>query len=206
VDDSLQDSMCRRCALWESCASVCIPGDGPIDAELLVVGIAPGGAEDREGRPFVGQSGKLLRSVLEENALVARLTNVARCRPPENRDPTAAEMRACRIYFEDEVRNMPRLKYAVALGSLPMKALGVPGSVTDFAGVPRRGQVADREIIVIPVLHPAAVLRRQTYLSTWESHWHQVRNIVRPPKESFAERLGAQVYEHGLEGRDWRVL
>lgn len=236
VVSPLQDVTCERCELFLSCESVNIPGEGPLDSEVMVLGISPGGWEDKYktkgdadgwpegvhfplGRPFVGESGKLLRAVLLSNLLaeyddvfpehpkpLVRLTNVVRCRPPENRDPTASEQRACATYLESEIKCMPRLRYVVALGSLPMKALGVVGSVTDLAGVPRKTTLWDRELVVIPVFHPAAVLRRQTYLSTWESHWHQIRNIIRPSDVSFAEKVGARIYLDGLEGKDWRTL
>lgn len=209
MSEPLRDAGCRLCPLWETCSgTVCIPGDGPLDAEVLVLGIAPGRKEAQVGLPFQGDSGKLLRGVVEENGLVVRYTNVARCRAPENRDPSAAEQKTCRVYLDSEIAAMPNLRYVIALGSIPMKAMGVQGSVTEFAGVPRKAgfDYPSGANTVIPVFHPAAVLRRQTYLSTWESHWHSIKAIVHPPKESFAEKVKAVIYPNGLEGKDWRKL
>lgn len=239
----LQDSACQACSLSGSCLTTCIPGEGPLDASLMVLGIGPGGVEDRSrqspmglgyplGRPFVGDSGRLLRSMLLSNGFaepdpdhpdhprpLVRLTNVVRCRPPENRDPTAAEMKACARYLGSELAAMPNLKYVVALGTIPMKALFVVGSVTDLAGVPRKTQFAaeyrdevgtymlrEMDLTVIPIMHPAGVLRRQTYISTWQSHWDQIRNIVRPPEKGFVDRINSTLLPEGLQGRDWRVL
>lgn len=224
-DPPLQDRSCTRCPLYENARNVCVPGEGDLNSTLLILGIAPGGPEDRTNRPFIGESGRLLRSMLLANGLatqaipdtevdpdgqlhvpLCRISNILRCRPPENRDPSAEELRNCNVYLESELQAMVNLRYVVVLGSLPMKSLGVTGSVYDLAGVPRKTVLAGRELTVIPAFHPAFVLRRQTYLSTWEAHWHTIRRIVNPSKESFAEQVGAIIYPNGLEGKDWRSL
>jgi uracil-DNA glycosylase family 4 len=78
----------------ETCRSF-VPGEGPADARVVVVGEAPGASEDRTGRPFVGNAGRLLDRLLEEAGLdrdAVFITNVVKARPPGNRDPKAAEV------------------------------------------------------------------------------------------------------------------
>lgn len=205
MTDTLHDPTCQACPLWASAKHVCVGGEGPLDTTLLVVGIAPGQAEDAKGQPFVGKSGRLLRQILFDNDLTPRLTNVVRCRPcntetNENRDPQADEVRACAQYLEAEIRAMPSLKYVVALGSLPMHALGVKGSVIELAGVPRKVTLYGRDLLVVPVAHPAAIIRMPKNISTWESHWHQIRELVHPRAVSFSDTVNATILPDGLQG------
>lgn len=216
VTEPLQDSLCIKCELFSSCNTVCIPGEGNLDSELLVLGVSPSGVEDKANRPYVGEGGRLLRAILLENGFATkdenehgllhnptcRISYITRCRSPENRDPTAKEVEACSIYLKSEMDSMPNLKYVVTLGALPMKAMGVHGSIFDLAGVPRQAG----NLVVIPVFHPLFVIKKQTYLSTWEAHWHQIRATIRPNEQSFASKVGAKIYPNGLENKDWRTL
>jgi len=89
----------------------------------MVVGEAPGREEEKTGRPFMGASGKKLREALARNGISGVfITNTVRCRPPENRKPTAAEMKACREYLDYEIARI-KPKIVVALGATPTKAL-----------------------------------------------------------------------------------
>jgi len=125
---------------------------------------------------------------------------------PENRDPDAQERLSCSPYLNSEILAMTNLKIIVTLGSMPTKAMGLSGSIVGLAGTPRKLVVLAKNVIVVPVFHPAAVLRRPTYLSTWESHWHQVKNLANPREESHAARTGAVLLERGLEGKNWRGI
>lgn len=130
-----------------------VPSFGPIDARLLIVGLAPGlrGA-NRTGRPFTGDyAGDLLYATLKEYGFArgefqaraddtlelvdARITNAVRCVPPENK-PTPAEINTCREFLAPTIREMPRLKAVVALGRVAhetvVKALGAKRSAAEF--------------------------------------------------------------------------
>ena len=75
-----------------------VPGEGPEDARVMIVGEAPGAEEERTGRPFVGRSGNLLTEILTAAGLKREeifITSVCKCRPPQNRTPKRAEMAAC---------------------------------------------------------------------------------------------------------------
>lgn len=79
-----------------------VPGEGDPEADIMFVGEAPGAQEDREGRPFVGASGKFLGEMLESIGLTREqvfITNIVKFRPPDNRDPSKEEIKACLPYL-----------------------------------------------------------------------------------------------------------
>jgi DNA polymerase len=124
----------------------------------VLVGEAPGAEEDREGAPFVGRAGALLDRALAQAAVdraTVFVTNVVKCRPPDNRRPRPAEQAACRPFLEGELaRAQPRA--VVALGKTAAEALlGRPVAVTKAAG-PREARVAGVAVPVWVTLHPAA--------------------------------------------------
>lgn len=152
-------STCTRCALAESRTQV-VFGMGDPDADLLFVGEAPGAEEDRQGLPFVGRSGQLLDRLIEEEMGMRRgagvfIANVVKCRPPGNRDPHPEEIAACRPYLEAQVDLIdPRV--VVTLGNFASRLL-----LDTKVGVTKlRGQTYPfGERVLVPTLHPAAVLR-----------------------------------------------
>lgn len=115
---------CTKCPLHKSTTgTVCLAGEGARNAEVMVVGEAPGREEEKTGRPFMGTSGQKLRKTLEKNGIRSVfITNTVRCRPPDNRTPTAAEVKACREYLDYEIDRI-RPKFIVSLGATPTKAL-----------------------------------------------------------------------------------
>src|SRR5689334_17393695 len=96
---------CQRCPLAAG-RTLAVPGEGDPDTEVVLVGEGPGFNEDRQGRPFVGRAGDLLVRLLatlgwrREEVFI---TNVVKCRPPENRDPEPAEIAACLPYLERQL-------------------------------------------------------------------------------------------------------
>lgn len=152
---------CERCPALVECRSQIVNGRGAADADLVLVGEAPGRFEDEAGRPFVGRSGEVLDAAIVDLGVdpgVVRITNTVRCRPPDNRDPTVGERDNCRGHLEAEIAAVDPA-VVLALGRVPAQALvGERLSVTD-----RAGEVVDRELggrvrpLVIG-LHPAATL------------------------------------------------
>lgn len=141
-----------------------VPGEGPLDAEVMFIGEAPGMNEDRQGRPFVGQAGQFLEELLG----AARLTrpgvyicNVLKCRPPGNRDPLPGEIEACRDYLDEQIALINPL-LIVTLGRFSM-ARWFPGqSISRIHG--RVGEFDGR--LVVPMYHPAAALHQQALRTT----------------------------------------
>ncbi|MFC6837168.1 uracil-DNA glycosylase [Halomarina ordinaria] len=159
--DGLTVSGCERCPELCASRSQIVNGSGPADAALLFVGEAPGAREDEQGRPFVGRSGDVLWGALRERGVLreeVRITNCVRCRPPENRDPTAEELANCRDYLEAELDRVdPDL--VVTLGKVPTEhLLERDVAVTKEAGtvVEHRLGGAPRRVLVC--VHPAATL------------------------------------------------
>jgi DNA polymerase len=149
---------CTACRLCEGRTQV-VFGTGDPRAELMFVGEGPGAEEDRQGLPFVGRSGKLLdRLMWEEMGLTretAYIANVVKCRPPDNRDPKPDEIASCWPYLEAQVELIaPRV--IVTLGNFASKLL----LDTDVGITRLRGNAyAWGDAVLVPTLHPAAVLR-----------------------------------------------
>ncbi len=136
--------------------------DGADDAPILLIGEAPGEDEDRQGKPFVGVSGKLLDRMLAQVGLDrshVRITNILPWRPPGNRSPTAAEVAACLPFLERHVA-LVKPKILVALGGVSAKTLlDRPDGITRLRGQWRDYPTADGPLPLLPMLHPAYLLR-----------------------------------------------
>ena len=113
----LQDSSCVRCNLNKYVSCVCMEGEGSLETQVMLVGEAPGQVEDQQGVPFVGRAGKylekhiLLECGIDDVQRLLRLTNAARCRPPDNRAPRSSELAKCRAYLEEEIISQERQNY-----------------------------------------------------------------------------------------------
>ena len=104
IDEEVRS--CTRCSLSATRVRA-VPGEGPVTAEVMFIGEGPGYHEDRQGRPFVGPSGHLLDELLASIGLARSavyITNVVKCRPPQNRDPAPAEIDTCvPLYLERQI-------------------------------------------------------------------------------------------------------
>src|SRR4051794_4039149 len=134
-----------------------VPGEGPEDADVMVVGEAPGRFEDEQGRPFVGRAGQLLDEVLAEAGLAREegfITNVVKARPPGNRDPTRAEVEHWMPLLERQLALVaPRLVVPLGRHALAHFAPGVRIGEAHGRAITERG----RELF--PLYHPAAAPR-----------------------------------------------
>jgi uracil-DNA glycosylase len=151
------------CALRETALNLCF-ADGGREAEVMLIGEAPGAEEDRLGKPFVGQSGKLLDKMLATIGLprgAVYITNVIYWRPPGNRSPTQAEIAACQPFLERQIELL-RPKVIVFLGGIAARGLlGVKEGVTKLRG--RRFVYPTADGARIPAMvtfHPAFLLRQ----------------------------------------------
>jgi DNA polymerase len=149
---------CTKCPLAETRTQV-VFGVGDPHANLLFVGEGPGQQEDLTGEPFVGRAGRLLTGLIEGIGLSREqvyIANVVKCRPPGNRDPLPLEIESCRPYLEAQVQFIdPRL--VVTLGNFATKLLlATKEGITKLRG--REFPYRDGDLL-IPTLHPSAVLR-----------------------------------------------
>ena len=159
----LSTTSCRtaRSARWPRAARQVVFGTGDADADLMFVGEAPGFHEDQQGKPFVGQAGKLLDKLLEEIGLAREqvfIANVLKCRPPGNRDPQPTEIDACKGHLFRQIELIqPRV--ICTLGNFATKLLsGSPQGITKVRGVPQLHEIGGRNVFLYPIFHPAAAL------------------------------------------------
>lgn len=136
-------------------------GEGNPDSKVYFIGEAPGYFEDQQGRPFVGQAGKLLEKLLESIGLKRQdvyISNIVRFRPPENRDPTDEEIAAFKPYVDQEIKIIDP-EVIVTLGRFSMNKF-LPGTkISQIHGQARTVDWAGKKITVLPMYHPAAALR-----------------------------------------------
>jgi len=155
---------CLQCPLGNLIRSQTVFGEGNPDANLMLVGEAPGQQEDRQGKPFVGRSGKLLDRIFEIIELSRDdiyITNVVKCRPPNNRRPTEQESTICKNILLYKQIQIIRPRVICTLGSAATESLlGEKVRITKIRGT----QQSFKETIVIPTLHPAYILRNATKL------------------------------------------
>lgn len=137
-------------------------GSGNADAELMFVGEAPGASEDREGKPFVGNAGRLLDKLLVEIGLERGdtfIANVLKSRPPGNRDPQPHEIEECTPHL---VRQVELIEPTVicTLGNFALKLLsGSPQGISKVYGRPQAHVIGGRPVVLYPLFHPSAALR-----------------------------------------------
>jgi uracil-DNA glycosylase len=166
LDDVRRDAAgCRRCPLWKN-ATQTVFGDGPRKARLMFVGEQPGDVEDREGVPFVGPAGRLLREALEEAGIAIKdvyLTNavkhfkwLARGKRRIHEKPNREEILACRLWLDSEIA-LVKPAVIVALGATAAGALlGPQAKVTRDRGRPFPSPFAP---FVTLTVHPSSILR-----------------------------------------------
>jgi uracil-DNA glycosylase family 4 len=158
---------CTRCPLYATATNP-VPGEGNSDADLVVVGEAPGATEDETGRPFVGAAGQLLTKILGAIQLTREevfICNVLKHRPPGNRNPRPEEVAACSPYLVRQIE-LIRPKVLLALGTFAAQTLletklsigKLRGQIHQYYGVP-----------LVVTYHPAALLRNPSWKRpTWE--------------------------------------
>jgi DNA polymerase len=151
---------CTRCPLHQG-RTRAVPGEGPPTAEIMLIGEGPGFYEDKQGRPFVGASGKFLEELLgsidykREDVFIA---NVVKCRPPNNRDPQPEELAACQGYLDRQIE-LINPKVIVTLGRYSMVHFLPGASISKIHGQPHR--LGNR--LIVPMFHPAAALHQPKY-------------------------------------------
>ena len=152
---------CALCKLAGNRTQV-VFGVGREDADLMFVGEGPGEQEDLRGEPFVGRAGKLLTQLIEGIDLTrgdVYIANVVKCRPPGNRDPQPDEIEACAPWLDRQLE-LIRPRVIVTLGNFSTKLLlDTKVGITKLRGSEFPFSRAGHDAILIPTLHPAAVLR-----------------------------------------------
>jgi uracil-DNA glycosylase family 4 len=158
---------CRRCKLHCHRRTI-VFGTGNPRAKLVFVGEGPGRDEDRMGEPFVGQAGQLLTRIIQAIQLTREevyITNIIKCRPPENRNPQSDEISACEPFLREQLRII-QPKLICALGTFAAQTL----LQTDEKITSLRGRFHQYQgILLMPTYHPAFLLRNPNYKrDVWE--------------------------------------
>ncbi len=152
---------CRRCPQLAAARTTVVFGRGDPDAELLLVGAAPGRAEDRQGLPLVGEPARLLDELLRDAGIDPERTyrtTVLRCRLPDNRDPLPEEVAHCAGYLARTVE-LVRPRVVVALGAFATKLLrGDPAPIRRVHGRDEIRTIGRRAVRLLPLYDPAAAL------------------------------------------------
>ena len=180
---------CPACDLCKT-RTHAVPGEGPPDAEVMFVGEAPGFYEDQQARPFVGPAGRFLDELIASAGLrrdSVYITNVIKCRPPENRDPLPTEIEACKGYLQRQIELIkPRLIVTLGRYSLawffPRESIGkVHGSLRQWGA----GHV-------LPMYHPAAALHAGNMRGVIEEDFRKIPDALAKVRESTAAPLVAE--------------
>ena len=155
---------CTKCALHQSRNQV-VFGSGPKQANIMIIGEAPGEKEDQQGMPFVGRSGQLLTTLLEAFDIHRKrdvfIANTVKCRPPKNRTPLVAEIKACQPFLEAQL-NLVKPKIILLLGSPALKSvLNEKKPISKVRGIWYKRKVGymKKPLMIMPLFHPAYLLR-----------------------------------------------
>ena len=175
---------CTKCPLHKTRTNP-VPGEGGFEKGILIVGEAPGKNEDLQGRPFVGRAGKLLDDLLSSIGLSRKdvfITNVLKCRPPNNRDPTEEEISACSPYLEAQI-NALQPKLIVTLGRFAWawmcEHFGIRyRKLTEAHGKLYTSSTLFGSYRIFPTFHPAAALRRKEILDLLREDFETLKAVL----------------------------
>jgi uracil-DNA glycosylase len=171
-----QVRICQKCDLSKG-RTQAVPGEGPENAEIMMIGEAPGFHEDREGRPFIGAAGKLLDELLAGIGLKRGqiyICNVIKCRPPQNRDPLPEEMEACKPYLQSQIE-LIRPKITITISRFAMAPWFPDRKIGEIHGKAKKFGA----LVVLPMYHPAAALHQPSLRRVLEEDFNNVPKILK---------------------------
>jgi len=171
---------CTRCPELVEYRTQAVPGVGPADARVVFIGEAPGRWEDQKGEPFVGDAGSYLTELLEKIGLdrsQVYITNIVKCRPPDNRNPKTPEMDNCTAFLERQL-SLIKPDLVVLLGRVALERFFPKEKITDAAAQPRHRRIGERDVVFLPMLHPAFGIRRQDLKPEIERQFWKIREIL----------------------------
>ena len=173
----------RKCRKYPLCKSRlnAVPGEGPLNSRLMIIGEAPGKEEDIQGRPFVGRSGKFLDINLKKTSLSRTdfyITSSVKCRPPNNRNPKRNELKICKQNWLNKQIACLNPKIIVLLGKVAIKQ--VLGSVLKLDNI--HGRLITHDIrICYPTFHPAAAMRFPKLRNKIFKDFRNLKKLIKTP-------------------------
>jgi uracil-DNA glycosylase family 4 len=152
---------CRKCRLSQN-AEHAVPGEGPANAKLMLVGQNPGAEEDKTGKPFIGRAGKYLDKVLTKNSIRREevfVTNIVKHLSPENRKPLPDEIEACAPYLKAQIKTV-KPKIVVLMGKVAWQAPRVEG------------------VTYVETYHPSAAMRFTKMRKRFEEDFSNLKKLL----------------------------
>ena len=180
ADQRLQEirqeiNTCQLCQLAKGRLNA-VPGEGPSKVDIMFIGEAPGFHENRQGKPFVGQAGQFLDELLQAAGLnrdQVYITNVVKCRPPNNRDPLPEELKACQRYLDEQIALLDP-QVIVTLGRISMAKFITGGRISAIHG--RTHNVGNRKVVTM--YHPAAALHQPNLRQTLIEDFARLKRFI----------------------------
>jgi DNA polymerase len=168
---------CTLCTLHKTRTNA-VFGKGNFNSDLMIIGEAPGRQEDLKGEPFIGKSGKLLTTMLQKILLLSReelyITNIVKCRPPNNRDPLKEEIETCKNYLLKEIE-IVNPKIIATMGRIAFQALLNESTPISKA----RGKLFYfNGIKVVPLYHPSYLLRNPSKIAETEQDLIFIKELL----------------------------
>lgn len=183
---ALEVAGCQRCDLAKT-RNLTVPGEGNPEADIMLIGEAPGWHENQQGRPFVGAAGKFLQELLQTIGIQRSevfIANVVKCRPPQNRDPLPEEITACSDYLERQIAAI-KPKLIVTLGRYSLGKFFPAGKgIRELHGT----TVVKNGVLCFAMYHPAAALHQPSLRRTLEQDMLKI-----PPLVSVAAEIQSPV-------------
>jgi len=164
---------CKKCPLWKTRKNA-IPGEGQINAKIMIIGQAPGAEEDKFGRPFVGRAGQFLNQLLKMAKIERKkvfITSPIKCFPPKNRKPTKKEIEACLPYFKKQIEIINPQKF-ILLGEVAFSVFFSKKKLSSFRG--KWIKTEGKEYFI--TYHPAAGLRFPKIRKILEEDFEKLTN------------------------------
>jgi DNA polymerase len=172
---------CTKCDLCKTRTNA-VPGKGNFQSDVIFVGEAPGRNEDRNGEPFIGVAGKKLSIALDE-AGISRdevyITNIVKCRPPNNRVPKTSERETCQEYLKQEI-SIIKPEIICILGNTAFNSILGGSEITKF-----RGKVVRKDnLLYFLTIHPAATIYNQKLIDVLKSDISKLFELIRELKNN----------------------
>jgi len=182
---SLQIKSCNKCPLHKSRKNA-VPGEGNWKSKIMFIGEAPGFNEDEQGRPFVGRAGKLLEEFLSSIGKKREevfITNVVKCRPPNNRQPEEEEIKICTSLYLDKQIELIKPKLIVCLGNVSANYIFKKFGLKFESMNKQHGKIFSVSNLflqtkIIATYHPAAILRNQNLMPVAKADWEIIKEVI----------------------------
>jgi len=172
---------CTKCDLCKTRTNA-VPGKGNFQSDVIFVGEAPGRNEDKHGEPFIGVAGKKLSIALDEAGIsrdAVYITNIVKCRPPNNRVPKTSERETCQEYLKQEI-SIIKPKIICILGNTAFNSILGGSEITKF-----RGKIVrkDNQLYFLTI-HPAATIYNQELIDVLKSDIVKLFDLIRELKNN----------------------